>query len=135
VAAGKLYCDTPSGLHIHTQLTFFFIDQGGIASPANPAYSVKELSHQVSLSEAKVIICVPSNVNIALETAAKCGISLSHLFVFGDDATQGVQPYTQVLLSGRHLATPVPISNPSEQPSYMCFSSGTTGLSKGVIST
>lgn len=119
----------------YTHILTFLIDQGGIASPANPAYTVKELSHQVSLSEAKVIICAPTNVDIALETAAKCGLPLSHLFVFGEEAIQGVQPCTKALMSGRHLAAPVPITRPSEQASYMCFSSGTTGLSKGVIST
>ncbi|CAO3597553.1 unnamed protein product [Absidia cylindrospora] len=38
-------------------------------------------------------------------------------------------------MNGRQLHAPLPVANPVDQISYMCFSSGTTGLSKGVMST
>ncbi|ORZ13199.1 hypothetical protein BCR42DRAFT_467657 [Absidia repens] len=111
------------------------IAAGGTVSPANPAYTVKELTHQLSLAKAKVILCGQENVQVVLEAAEKCGLKKTNIFVFGEEAVQGVQPYSQVLLFGRRLPAPVKISNPSDQLSYMCFSSGTTGLSKGVMST
>lgn len=108
---------------------------GGATTPANPAYNVKELTHQVSLSEAKVLLCSPENVAIALETAQQCGLSQSNVFVLGDSAVNGVLPYTTLAKSGRQLSAPIRVSNPADQVAYMCFSSGTTGLSKGVMTT
>ncbi|KAI8084667.1 uncharacterized protein BX664DRAFT_337521 [Halteromyces radiatus] len=108
---------------------------GGTTTPANPAYTVKELTHQVSLSDAKVIVCSPENVEVALETAKNCGLAKNNVFVFGETVVKGVQPYTHVLLPGRQLDRPATIINPADDASYLCFSSGTTGLSKGVHST
>ncbi|KAI8339493.1 hypothetical protein BC941DRAFT_420640 [Chlamydoabsidia padenii] len=108
---------------------------GGSSTPANPAYNVKELTHQVSLAEAKVLLCSPENVSIALETAQECGLMKTNVFVLYDSPVDGVRPFTDLLRSGRQLSEPVRIANPVDQVAYMCFSSGTTGLSKGVMTT
>ncbi|KAI8073134.1 hypothetical protein BC940DRAFT_290626 [Gongronella butleri] len=109
---------------------------GGTATTANPAYTVSELVHQLTTASAKVIVCSVDNAAVALEAAAKSGIAASNVFVFGEKpSAQGLRPYTQALLPGRQLEKPVAIANPLDQVAYMCFSSGTTGLSKGVMST
>jgi acyl-CoA synthetase (AMP-forming)/AMP-acid ligase II len=59
----------------------------------------------------------------------------SKVFVLGDSAVNGVLPYTTLIQPGRQLSAPVRVSNPTDQVAYMCFSSGTTGLSKGVMTT
>ncbi|KAI8875815.1 acetyl-CoA synthetase-like protein [Backusella circina FSU 941] len=109
---------------------------GGAATPANPAYTPNELAYQLEMTKAKILIAHSTNVEFALKAAELVGLSISNIFIFGDEVVNGILPYKLGLLSDRH-AGPVEIS-PEESEStvaYLCFSSGTTGKSKGVMTT
>ncbi|KAI9248196.1 hypothetical protein BY458DRAFT_526649 [Sporodiniella umbellata] len=112
------------------------IAAGGSATTANPNYTSRELIHQLTTSKAKVLVAHETNISIALAAAKAVGIRESNIFVFGERAIDGVLPYTQSLFSERRVAIEVMTPEESdERVAYLCFSSGTTGKSKGVMST
>lgn len=116
--------------HIFTaKLTFVTI--GGSATPANPAYTPKELAYQLEMTKATVLICHSTNVDSALAAADLADLPKSNVFVFGNQAVQGCLPYTQIFL-GQRRAQPVELSaqETKESVAYLCFSSGTTGKYK-----
>jgi long-subunit acyl-CoA synthetase (AMP-forming) len=101
---------------------------GGSTTPANPAYTPKELAYQLEMTNAKVLIAHATNIDSALAAAKLVGLPKSNVFVFGNQAAQGCLPYTQVFL-GERRANPVELSaeETKETVAYLCFSSGTTG--------
>ncbi|KAI8084129.1 uncharacterized protein B0P05DRAFT_536257 [Gilbertella persicaria] len=112
------------------------IAAGGATTLANPNYNPKELAYQLEMTKAKVLIAHASNIQSALAAAELVGLSKSNIFVFDKQAVDGVLPYTQVFLNKRR-AVPVELTAEETKDSvaYLCFSSGTTGRSKGVMTT
>lgn len=114
----------------------FYIITGGAASPANPNYTANELAYQLETTGAKVLFAHPVNIQVALEAAKLVGLPKSNILVFGDKPINDILNYKQVLL-GERRAVPVEFA-PEELEdtvAYLCFSSGTTGRSKGVMTT
>ncbi|KAL9550127.1 hypothetical protein MBANPS3_004867 [Mucor bainieri] len=108
----------------------------GAATTANPNYNVDELSYQLEMSRAKVIICHEENVKTALKAADRVGISSKNVFVFGDSSIHGTQPFQTALLGSRRAVPEVlTYKEAKDKVAYLCFSSGTTGKSKGVMTT
>ena len=101
---------------------------GGVVSPANPNYTSGEIAHQLRETQAKVMVVHPSALKSAVAAAKEVG-TVKHIFVFGDHAVGGIQPYTQALL-GNRLAEPV--SRKADDLAYLCFSSGTTGKERHI---
>lgn len=93
--------------------------------------------HQLKASKAKIIICHEGNLSIALTAAEKVGLPKSNVFLFGDAAIDGVQPFETSLLAGEQpiLLKPLTYDEAKDKVAYLCFSSGTTGKSKGVMTT
>ncbi|KAI7897203.1 uncharacterized protein EV154DRAFT_433354 [Mucor mucedo] len=110
---------------------------GGIASPANPAYTPKELAYQLEMTSAKVLIAHPTNVESALAAADLVGLPKSNVFVFGKQVINGVVPYYQAFLTSQRRADLIRLNaeEAKDTVAYLCFSSGTTGKSKGVMTT
>ncbi|CEJ03052.1 hypothetical protein RMCBS344292_17043 [Rhizopus microsporus] len=115
---------------------FGIIAAGGAASPANPSYTARELVYQMEAIKAKILLTHESNINTALEAAQQVGLPKSNILLFGDKAIDGVLTYKQVLLGSRHVVlqdlTP---EETKDAVACLCFSSGTTGKSKGVMTT
>ncbi|KAI8362831.1 hypothetical protein BD560DRAFT_484036 [Blakeslea trispora] len=112
------------------------VTAGGSTSPANPNYTPKELAYQLEMTKAKVLIAHPSNLSNALAAAKLVGLDKSNVFLFDTKTVDGVLPYTQVFLNERR-AQPVKLTpeQARDTVAYLCFSSGTTGKSKGVMTT
>ncbi|KAI9238405.1 MAG: hypothetical protein BYD32DRAFT_413852 [Podila humilis] len=110
---------------------------GGITTTANSAYTVDELAYQLTDSGASVLVAHPDMLATALESAKKVGIPLSKVFVFGDQTVQGCRPYRALFpdISTPESQLPQAVelrSQEAEETALICYSSGTTGRSKGV---
>ncbi|KAL1920061.1 uncharacterized protein VTP21DRAFT_1207 [Calcarisporiella thermophila] len=104
---------------------------GGIVSPANPAYTVDELVHQLEICKAKAMIIHPIFMEVALKAAAARGIPKERILLFGGKEVNGILPY-QALFSQREAE--LTRVDPDDL-AFLNFSSGTTGKSKGVMLT
>ena len=102
---------------------------GGINTTVNSLYSTNDLIHQFTDSRAKFLITIPAFMDRALPAADKCGIE--EIFVLGEAA--GATPFSE-LLKNDGIAPEVTI-DPKNDLVALPYSSGTTGLSKGVMLT
>jgi acyl-CoA synthetase (AMP-forming)/AMP-acid ligase II len=102
---------------------------GGATTTINPLYTIDELTFQLNAARAKYLLTVPASLEKALEGQQRS--TVQEVFVFGEApgatsfetllASDGVVPQVEVNLREDVVALP--------------YSSGTTGLSKGVMLT
>src|SRR2546429_488301 len=102
---------------------------GGVNTTLNPLYTAEEAACQLKDSRAKLLVTGPQFIEKA-RVAAQASM-IEELFVFGEaeDAT----PFDSLLQSDGDVP-PVEI-NPREDLVALPYSSGTTGLPKGVMLT
>lgn len=105
-------------------------------SPANTSYVSSEIQRALTVGNAKILIAHPRNLDIALDAAQAVGIPRSHVFSIIRDPQQRVPMWMDVLVDYNQPGLP-PVKLTHEESkntvAYLCFSSGTTGKSKGVM--
>ncbi len=101
---------------------------GGTVTTINPTYTPHEVADQVTDSGASIILTVPMFMETARAAADMAGVD--EIFVFGE--ADGAQPFASLM--GEPLPAHAPVE-PREDVVVMPYSSGTTGLSKGVMLT
>ena len=100
---------------------------GGTITTVNPTYTAHEVRHQLTDAGASILITVPPFLDIAREAAE--GTAVTEILVLGesDDAPSATT------LFGPPLAEHPPVA--PDDVVVLPYSSGTTGLSKGVMLT
>jgi acyl-CoA synthetase (AMP-forming)/AMP-acid ligase II len=102
---------------------------GGGSTTINPLYTADEAAKQLVDAGARILVTVPAFLDKAREAAAKSGIK--EIFVFG--TAEGVRPFTELLQSP---PTPPAVTiDLARDIVALPYSSGTTGLPKGVMLT
>jgi len=113
----------------------------GISSPANAAYSADELYHQLTNSGSKALFTVLPLLQVALEAAEKAKIPKNRIYICetpGDTKyPKEFKTLSQLLKEGRSLPAADPVKwskgQGARQTAFLCYSSGTSGLPKGVM--
>src|SRR5262249_50079360 len=103
---------------------------GGISTTVNPLYTVRELTQQLKDSNAKFLLTVPMFMENARAAAAAVG-TIQETFVFGE--AEGATPFASLLHYGDN--PPAVSIDPKNDLVALPYSSGTTGLPKGVMLT
>ena len=103
---------------------------GGIVTPINPLYTDREISLQLKDAGTRFLVTAPACLEKARVAADEAGIE--KLFVFGERTAEAID--FDSLLQGDADLAEVAI-NPREDLVALPYSSGTTGLSKGVMLT
>ncbi len=103
---------------------------GGTITTINPTYTAHEVTHQLKDSGADVLVTIAMFAETA--KAAIAGTGVSEIVVIGD-APEGMIPLSD-LMTSPPLAEQVPV-DVTEHVVVLPYSSGTTGLPKGVMLT
>jgi acyl-CoA synthetase (AMP-forming)/AMP-acid ligase II len=102
---------------------------GAIVTPVNPLYTIEEVAKQFANAGAKFVFTIPQLLGAAREASAHARVE--ELFVFGE--SEGATPFAS-LLEDDGEAPEVEI-DPREDIVALPYSSGTTGVCKGVMLT
>lgn len=109
---------------------------GGVVTPANPGYSADELAYQLKNSDARALVTTVQFLGTALEAAKTVGIPTDRVILLGAgrDKTHRVKHWTNIRKTSGALRYRRRRAKP-EDLAFLAFSSGTTGLPKGVMLT
>ncbi len=102
---------------------------GACASTVNPVATADEIASQFRDSKARLIVTIPQMAEKCLEAAAKAGVE--EVYVFGE--APGCTPFMSLIRPD--LPVPVVAIDPANDLCVLPYSSGTSGVPKGVMLT
>ncbi|PGH26434.1 hypothetical protein AJ80_01932 [Polytolypa hystricis UAMH7299] len=126
--------------HIFVPVAYLGIaGTGRVFSGLNPGYTVLETAHQLRNTGAKAVFVHPSLAETALKAAKQIGLSSDRVFLFSDEPNapaHGIQDWRSMLGSqeegDRYQWHRMSEDEATTTLATVNYSSGTTGLPKGV---
>jgi acyl-CoA synthetase (AMP-forming)/AMP-acid ligase II len=98
---------------------------GGVVTGANPLLTTEELAGQLADAQARLLVTVPPFLDRALAAADKAGVQ--EVLVFGE--ARGATPFRELVA---HASSAARVVVDPDGLAALPYSSGTTGLPKGV---
>lgn len=132
--------------HNHLYVPVIYLGASGSGryyTGANPAYTTEELAYQMSIVNCAVLLVHPSLLVTGMAAAQKMGLSTTRIFLFSDEyipqEQSDVQDWRSLLAKQEDAASwswdELEDGQAKKQIATINFSSGTTGLPKGVCTT
>ncbi|KAL2280928.1 hypothetical protein FJTKL_12235 [Diaporthe vaccinii] len=123
---------TPNSADV-APVTFGTWFAGGVVCPVNYQYTTEELVSLLRASQAKALVTNVASLKVACEAALAVGLPLDRILLVGD---HDPERRFQHALSFRGSSTSIErVANKPSDLCFLVFSSGTTGLPKGVLLT
>ena len=105
---------------------------GGVVCPLNNLYTVGELSSLLISSGAKALTTHVSCLDVAREASLIVGLPLNRIILVGEPDVKGKARHFEELKEEREVVRKAGV-DPKEDLAFLVYSSGTTGLPKGVM--
>ncbi|MGH9027069.1 MAG: 4-coumarate--CoA ligase family protein [Acidimicrobiia bacterium] len=100
---------------------------GGVVTTVNPSYTEREVRYQLEDAKPRMMVTVAPLLDTARSAAAGTPVEMIYVLDQADDAPALAELFGD--------ARPEPVRVPLDAPVALPYSSGTTGISKGVVLT